>query len=208
MEMSMRDSKNYEVWEIYSHTVEYFDDTHTYLVDGIIVPSITQVLKKRFGNKYTSVDSETLKRASEQGTEMHKAIEEYCKTGKETDLKELKNFKFLQKQYHFSVLENEMPVILFEDDEPICAGRLDMVIQMDGKIGGADLKRTSTLDKEYLAYQLNLYRIAYRECYGVEWEFLRGIHLRENVRKFVEIPINEEMAWELVEEWREEHGNI
>lgn len=204
----MRETKNYECWEIFSHTVEYLDDIHQYIVDGICVQSITQALKSRFGNKYATVDASTLKRASEQGTEMHKAIEEYCKTGTETDLKELKNFKFLQKQYHFSVLENEIPVILFMDDEPICAGRLDMVIQIDGKIGGADLKRTSTLDKEYLALQLNLYRIAYRQCYGVEWEFLKGIHLRENVRKFVDIPINEELAWEFIKNWRKQNGDI
>lgn len=204
----MRETKNYECWEIFSHTVEYLDDIHQYIVDGIIVKSITQALKSRFGNKYATVDASTLKRASEQGTEMHLAIQNYCEQGTETDLKELKNFKFLQKQYHFSVLENEIPVILFMDDEPICAGRLDMVIQMDGKIGGADLKRTSTLDKEYLALQLNLYRIAYRQCYGVEWEFLKGIHLRENVRKFVDIPINEELAWEFIKEWRKQNGDI
>ena len=67
--------------------------------------------------------------------------------------------------------------------------------------GLADIKRTATLDKQYLAYQLNLYRIAYRQCYGIEAKFLRGVHLRENVRKFVEIPINEKMAMELVTQY-------
>ena len=198
---------DYEVWEICGHSLEYLDDTHTYLVDGVIVPSITQILKHRFGKKYDMVDSMTLQRASDLGTQTHEAIEKYCRTGEETDLKELKNFKFLQKQYKFEVLENEMPVILWIDDYPVSAGRLDMVIQMDGKIGGADIKRTSALDKEYLGYQLNLYRIAYHQCYGVEWEFLRGIHLREDVRKFVKLPINEEMAWQLVYEYLEEENN-
>ena len=109
----------------------------------------------------------------------------------------------MQKQYGFEVKENEVPVILFYEDEPICAGRLDLVLKMDDKIGGADIKRTSALDKEYLAYQLNLYRIAYRQSYGVEWEFLRGVHLREDVRKFVDIPINEHMAWQLVHDYME-----
>ena len=94
-----------------------------------------------------------------------------------------------------------MPVILHLDDKPIAAGRLDLVLEMGGQIGGADIKRTSKLDKQYLAYQLNLYRIAYRQCYGVEWQFLRGIHLRESVRKFVSIPIDEESAWRLVHEY-------
>lgn len=196
---------DYEVWEIAGHSLEYFDESHQYLVDGIIVPSITQMLKFRFENKYSRVDGATLKRASERGTEVHKAIEEYCKSGKESDIKELRNFKFLQKKYNFEVLENEVPVILFdiETGHPISAGRLDLVLKMDGQVGGADIKRTSTLDKDYLAYQLNLYRIAYRQCYKVEWEFLRGVHLREDTRKFVTIPINEEMTWEFIKEYKE-----
>ena len=99
------------------------------------------------------------------------------------------------------MVDNEVPVLLSVGDTPVCAGRLDLVIKMDNKLGGADIKRTSSLDKEYLAYQLNLYRIAYRQSYGKTWEFLRGVHLRDNVRRFVEIPINEEMAMELVKEY-------
>ncbi len=41
-----------EVWKIKNHTVEYYDDEHLYLVDGEILPSITTLLKKKFGKKY------------------------------------------------------------------------------------------------------------------------------------------------------------
>ena len=78
-----------------------------------------------------------------------------------------------------------------------------MVLEMNGEIGGADIKRTSSLDKDYLFYQLNLYRIAYRQTYGIEWDFLKGIHLREDVRKMVAIPVNENLAWQLVHEYME-----
>ena len=195
------------VTEIQGHTLEYFDDEHIYLVDGVIVPSVTQLLKKRFGKKYDGVNKSTLQRASNAGTAVHEAIERYCKYGEIADLPELRNFRFLQKKYKFEVIENETPVILFLKDEPVSAGRLDMVVKMDDMIGGADIKRTSALDKEYLAYQLNLYRIAYRQSYGIEWEFLRGIHLREDVRKFVQIPVNEDIAWQLVHEYMEGEKN-
>lgn len=189
-------------WEIGGHTLEYIDESHTYLVDGIIVPSITQIIKVRFGKKYDFVNESTLRKASEAGTEMHEAIQRYCESGEESELKEVRNFRFLQKQYGFEVLKNEVPVILHQCGEPVGAGRLDMVIRMDGKTGLADLKRTATLDKEYLACQLNLYRIAYQQTYGGNIEFLRGIHLREDVRKFVTIPISEEKAWEVVFEYQ------
>lgn len=191
----------YERWKLGNQILEYYDNTHTYLLDGVELPSITQILKIRFGNKYDRVDRETLKRAAERGTAVHEAIEKYCTQGIESDLIEVRNFKFLQRLYDFTVIENEVPVILFRDGKPIAAGRLDMVIRIGDKLGGADIKRTSTLDKEYIAYQLNLYRIAYRQTYGKEWEFLRAIHLRENVRKFVKIPINEDIAWKLVDEY-------
>lgn len=198
--------------EINGHTLEFFEDEHLYLVDGVIVPSITQILSFRFGKKYAHVRRDVLERAAQAGTAVHEAIERYCKTGEESDLPELRNFKFLQRQYGFVVRKNEVPVILFDvcegstswtDNPPIAAGRLDLVLQMDIEFGGADIKRTSVLDKTYLAYQLNLYRIAYRQCYGIEWEFLKGIHLRDDVRKFVDIPINEAAAWQLVNEYME-----
>lgn len=192
-----------ESWEIKGHTLEYIDETHTYLVDGVIVPSITQIMKIKFGNKYNGISKEILNNAAKKGTEVHEAIERLCKTGEVTDLKEVKNFMFLQKQYKFEVLENEVPIILFKDDIPIAGGRLDLVLNMKGLVGGGDIKRTSTLDKEYLAYQLNLYRIGYRQCYGIEWEFLRGLHLREDTRRFVDLPINENLAWSLINEYLE-----
>ena len=194
-----------ENWNIKGHDVEFIDDTHTYLVDGVIVPSITQILKVRFNKKYDGIPKETLQRASEKGTQMHEVIEKWCKNGEESDLVELRNFKFLKRQYNFSVLKNEVPVILWHEGDIIGAGRLDMVIEMNGQVGLADLKRTSVLDKEYLGYQLNLYRFAYQQSYGEEIEFLRGIHLREDVRKFVQIPINRELTIKLIEEWREQN---
>lgn len=190
-----------ETWEIKGHSLEYIDETHTYLVDGIIVPSITQIMKIRFGNKYSGVSNEVLNRAAENGTRVHEAIEKLCKSGEVEDIKEVKNFMFLQKHYKFEVVDNEVPIIIFKDDVPICAGRLDLVLKIDGLIGGGDIKRTSTLDKEYLTYQLNLYRIGYRQSYDIEWEFLKGLHLRENTRKFIDLPINENMAWKLIDEY-------
>ena len=210
-----------DCWEINGHTLEYFDDDHLYLVDGIEVPSITEILKLKFGNKYSNINPDVLYQAATKGTNLHKAIEIYEKTGEESEFKtydkygiedsnslyELKNYKFLKKHYKFKVLEAEIPVILFYNEKPIAGGRIDLVLELNNEIGGGDIKRTSVLDKEYLAYQLNLYRIAYRQCYGVEWKFLKGIHLREEKRKFIDIPINEEMALNLVKEYLEMEGN-
>ena len=40
-----------EQWEVKGGVLEYIDETHTYLYDGIVLPSITQILKAKFGGK-------------------------------------------------------------------------------------------------------------------------------------------------------------
>ena len=190
------------VTEIQGQTLEYFDEEHLYLVDGVIVPSITEILKTIFGGKYDGISRDTLKRAADKGTEVHDAIQRLVETGEVTDLPEVRNFLFLKKQYGFDVYDCEVPLILWANDEPIAAGRCDLVLfDPEEGIGGADIKRTSALDKEYLSYQLNLYRIAFSQSYGMDWNFLKGIHLRDDVRKYVDIPINENVTMAFITDY-------
>ena len=193
-----------EQWTIKGGVLEYIDETHTYLYDGIVLPSITQLLKAKFGSKYDGIPKATLDRAAELGTAVHKAIEDYERQGIETDLPELRNWKFLKKAYNFGCLDNEVPVVLFKDGEAVACGRLDLVLVEKSCIGLGDIKRTSTLDKNYLTYQLNLYRVAYMQCYCAEIGFLRGIHLRNDVRKYIDIPINENLVDEAINDYLKE----
>ncbi len=191
-----------ESWNIAGGLLEYIDETHTYIFNGIILPSITQVLNVKFGKKYDGIPSEVLKRAAERGTRIHQAIEDFEKFNiNDIGCIELSNYKFLKKAHKFKCINNEVPVVLFKDGEAVACGRLDLVIEENGQVGLGDIKRTSRLDKDYLKYQLNLYRIAYQQCYGTEIKFLRGIHLRNDVRKYIEIPIREDMAVKLLEEY-------
>lgn len=193
-------------WNIKNHIVEFIPETHQYLVDGVLIPSVTTIMKIKFGSKYNNVSKEVLERASIKGTEMHNAIEQYEKYGIETDLVELRNYKFLKKHYKWECIDNEIPVILFIDDIPVACGQIDEVAKIDGEYALIDFKRTSTLDKEYLTYQLNLYKIAFEQCYGKEIKFLRGIHLRNDVRKYIPLPINENMAISLLNEYLEKEN--
>lgn len=197
-----------ETWEIKGYTLEYIDEIHQYLVDGLCIPSITQLIKIKFGNKYNGISKEVLQKAANKGSEMHEAIELYEKEGKESDVPELRNYKFLKKHYKWEVLQSEIPIILFKGDEPIAAGRLDQVIKIGDEKGINDLKRTSTFDKDYVALQTNLYRIGYQQSYDEKIDFVSGIHLRDNTRKFYKLPVNEEYAISVIEEFlKEEYNN-
>lgn len=186
--------------EIKGRTLEYIDADHTYLVDGVIVPSITTVLRRELGEKYDKVPRTVLQKAANLGTLLHEQIEKYCKTGDTYGaMPEVQNFIFLRNHYGFEPVKNEVPLILFADDTPVAAGRCDLVLKMNGVLIGADIKRTSALDKQYLAGQLNLYRRAYFQSYDEMWQELRGVWLHgSEKRKFVQLPINEIWVDEVV----------
>lgn len=187
---------------IRGHNLEFLPDSHTYLVDGIIVPSITQILKVRFGHMYDFVSRAKLQERAAYGNIIHAAIENYeMRSGEMYDYKEFRNYLFLKKRYGFEYENGEQPVILFDGDNPIAAGRFDILLRQGDELGLGDIKTTSTLNKEYVGYQLNLYRIAFQQCYEQEITFLRALHLRDDVRKYVELPINEELAKELIKEY-------
>ena len=197
-----------ETWQINGYTLEYDDESHTYIVDGLIVPSVTQILGVKFGNKYAGVNRSTLERAANRGTAIHEAIEKYCKGDEaQIEVKEVRNFRFLMNYHVLNVLENETPVIIAKDGTPIAAGRLDLILKdVNEERVIADIKTTATLDKEYLAYQLNLYRVGYMQSYGENIAKLYGVHLREDKRKLVKIPINEGAAWDIINEY--ERGKL
>ena len=96
-----------ESWKIKDKILEFDPETHTYLVEGIIVPSVTQMMKPNFADMYSGIDKEILNTAARRGTEIHKWIEEYCQDGKHSEEREVKDFAFLKK--HYELVEKYMP---------------------------------------------------------------------------------------------------
>lgn len=187
-----------ETWELNNHTLEYDDEGHIYIVDGIIVPSVTQILSKHF-NDYKGVSPDILERAANKGTALHSAIENYEKTGHTSDLQEFKDYLFLKKIKCFENIANEIPIIFFDGDDCKFAGRLDQVIKINGVYGINDFKRVSAPNREKICYQLNLYRLGYMQTYKKNIEHLSFMQLKDGKRKFVSLPINEELSIKLLD---------
>lgn len=199
-----------KTFEINGHIVEFMPETHQYLVDGILTPCVSNILAYKF-NDYGAVSKEVLQRASERGTELHEAIESYEREGTQSELREFKNYLFLKKHHGFKNIANEVPVIYEKDGTVLFVGTLDQIIELDGKLGINDFKRVSAPNKQKIAYQLNLYKMAYEQSYGKKIDFLSYTHLRETVRKFNMLPINEEATLNLLNEFlesREQNGNF
>ena len=197
-------------FEINGHILEFIPEEHIYICDGVIVPCVSNILAYKF-NDYGTVSKEILQRASERGTELHSAIESYERNGTTCDLRELKNYLFLKKHYGFTNIANEVPVIYEKDGTVLFVGTLDQIIEIDGKRGINDFKRVSAPNKQKIAYQLNLYKLAYEQTYKQKVDFVSYTHLRETVRKFNKLPINEEVTLNLLFEFLESErkdGNI
>lgn len=191
-----------KTYEYENYTLEFDDETHRYIVNGIITPSVSKLLSLKFDD-YPNVPKAVLQAAADRGTEMHKAIEVFEKTGKKSDLQEFRNYLFLKKHFKIENIENELPVAYFEDGLPVFAGTIDQVCRIDGVPAINDFKRVSAPNKEKIAYQVNLYRLAYNQTFGVEVKALSFMQLRESVRKFTQLPINEEVIKAFLAEVKE-----
>ena len=191
-----------KTFELNGHILEFIPEIHRYIVDGELVPCVSNILAYRF-NDYVGISREFLNRAAELGTNLHRAIELYEKEGQVSDLKEFKNYLFLKKRYKFKNIANEIPVIYEEGGKVLYTGTLDQVLEIDAETGLNDFKRVSNPNKEKIAIQLNLYKLGYEQTYHKKVDFLMFTHLREDVRKVHKIPINEKLALDLVYEYLE-----
>ena len=121
-----------KTWVLGNHILEFDEESHVYIADGVIVPSVTQILSKKF-NDYVGVSNVVLNRAAKLGSDLHKAIELYEKDGIKSDLKEFKNYLFLKKAKGIRNIANEIPIIYEKDGKVLYAGTLDQIIEIDGK---------------------------------------------------------------------------
>ena len=165
----------------------FIEETHQYLLNGVLLPSVSQILKFIFPNKYSGVSEATLSKKAKYGSIMHEYIELF-ENGRYKELPELdlyqklsfKQYCRLKAKYDIEVLSQEK-MIHYED---YYAGRFDMIANIQDKECLCDIKTTAELDKEYLSWQLSLYEFAY----GKKFKRLYAIWLpKGKVGELVEI---------------------
>ena len=141
--------------------IEFFEDTHTYLVDGYKVPCVSDILHFIFPNKYKGVDKKILSNKAQYGSIVHKAIEcleqnlEIPKLNIYQELS-LEQYKKLKKKYNIQVLSQEKQV----EYRSLYAGTYDMIAKVNNISSLIDIKTTAQLDIEYLSWQLSYYELA------------------------------------------------
>lgn len=186
----------WESWNIRGHTLEYDDESHTYLCDGLIVPSVTEIIRGYLGSKYDGVPADVLAEAARKGTLLHEIIESaensasaetYELSSDEAEMSdEFASYLRLKKEYGITCEGNEMPLLIYHKGRIVAAGRMDMLaFNGDGELGIIDFKRTYDLDDEYLAFQLTLYGMGVKYSYNIDPKFYACMWLRGKRGKFV-----------------------
>ena len=150
--------------------IEFIEEEHIYLIDGVIVPSVTQILNKVFPKKYEGVPDYILNKKASYGTKVHKLIEiietkkpkrpiAYLKRYYGMDYiqeESIKQYLKIKGEYKIKVLESEK-VVAYENKY---AGTLDIKASVNGKLAIIDIKTTAELDEDYVSWQTSYYELA------------------------------------------------
>lgn len=178
--------------------IDFLEEPHIYLVDGVITPSVSEILHFIFPEKYKNVSSYILNKKAQYGTTIHQSVEMLENNLKTMSIEEafnvtvqaldlnyiqevsLHQYLKLKDKYQIEVIEQEQ-MIHFKN---YYAGRFDMIARIKGNLCLCDIKTTAELDEEYLSWQLSYYEMAV----GKKFDKLYAIWLpKKDIGQVVEI---------------------
>lgn len=188
-----------------NNDVEFIEEIHTYVYQGIIVPSVTTILSNTiFKGKYDGVPKYILNNKAQFGTNVHRAIE----TADSSDLNQIEMISYQQwiklKERHEIAPHEQETLIHYED---LYCGTLDMIAVVNDELVINDIKTTAKLDEDYLSWQLSFYKYAYENMGGQE--LVKGYVTwlpKKELGQFIEIPFKtKEEVLELVQDYERTH---
>lgn len=189
--------------------IEFIEESHQYLIDGIPVPSATTIVSWLVGKDYSAVPDDILNAKADYGNRIHQWVEDYLMHGTEgeqTKTMELstKQVKKLIADAGFKAWASEIAVKYKNH----FAGTYDILGIIDKDVTLVDIKTTAELDKEYLSWQLGLYKVAILEG-GAVSDIQRCMCLwipKKGLAQLVEIiPKTEDEVMEGIAKYEEEH---
>lgn len=189
--------------------VEYIDEIHTYLVDCVIVPSVTQIIETMF-DSYSKVPKATLKISADFGSRIHEMIESYEKGELDEttltlfDSVMLDSYKDIVKKHQIEVVDMEQ-IIYYKDKY---AGRYDILARVNGELAIVDIKTTSKLLTDHLELQLSMYVLGLEYCRGIKVSkgYCIWLPKKKEAPAFKEIKLKtKEEILEVLEEYDKRH---
>lgn len=167
--------------------IEFIEQTHTYLVDGVIVPSVTQIMKQMSEAYYSGINEDVMKEAAARGTRVHKAIYDYEQLNAvivDDAMPYFKNYLVAKQLKNFEPLMQE-----FALTEGTFAGTVDMLAEMGGQQVIIDLKVTSKFNKELAEVQLAGYvELCEKNGIGISATYI--LHIKKDTFKLHKVTPN------------------
>lgn len=181
--------------------VQFYEETHTYTLDGKTVPSVTQVLEKHnLAPDLSMIPQSNLDKAAEHGTEVHSAIEDYIKNGTTSFIPEVGYFAQLCTAY--GILP-ELSETVYATET--IAGTVDVIGRKAGKTIIIDIKTGKKLYMRSYRWQLSLYKYLHETITGDKVEGLYIFHLTGDKQKVIEVdPIPEDKIQQLINAEKED----
>lgn len=171
--------------------LKFDEKEHRYSYDGLELSGITGILKKYiFPDMYADVPQDVLEAAAERGTMIHRQCEDYALHGTVVPFPsdELTAFVNMLSVENINFTAAEMLVTDFYN----FASAIDLV-DADGNI--YDIKTSASVNLEYCAWQLSIYRLLYGITTLKDVKDMYVIHLHGDLARLIKInPVPEEVV--------------
>lgn len=140
--------------------VNFLSVQHTYMLGEKFLQGVTSLIQyKCFPGEYDNVPENVLAKAAERGHRVHTAVELYDDYGTRTeDCPELEAYMAEQEKGTYKWLQSPIESEYIVSDNQKYASAIDKVYSTNGGVILADIKTTYKLNKEYVAWQLSIYR--------------------------------------------------
>lgn len=138
--------------------LKFYDESHQYELDGVIIPSVSEILRFISREVYGDIDKYILDNAAERGTTVHLATQQIDQFGEcEIDFAYqgyVQAYAKFLREHKCEWMYTEAP---FADRERRYAGTPDRIGTVDGAFAIVDLKTNAAIKKALVKAQLNGY---------------------------------------------------
>ena len=166
--------------------VRFIEDPHSYWLGDKQLNGITGILSRHlFPDKYDNIPSYILENAANRGTIVHDACRDWDMVGEyyisDTDREDDKIVEFIESYIRVSEQYNLKPVYseYLVTDGTDYASAIDSVFEIKKLLALGDIKTTYKLDKEYLSWQLSIYKYLFEKQTGLKVDKLFAIWVRD-----------------------------
>lgn len=176
--------------------LDFEDKTHTYRLNGLVIPSVSSIMEPLNAEKYKGISDIALSNAADKGTIVHNSIENWIKFGIDDTPTEYRGYfeGFLEfwKKNNPQVIGSEIRTY-----HKLLAygGTIDLLAYIEEALTLIDFKTTYVVSDMTCGVQLEGYAQALAS-HGIKVDRKMILHLaKDGKRKEIDYPVNDTNRW-------------